>query len=145
MTDNYDLLINKLDEFIRKYYKNMLVRGGLYFLAIFIAFFVFLNILEFFAYFGTIVRTILFYLFLVVNAFIFVNYILIPLFKIYRLGKIISYEKAAEIIGHHFSEIHDSLLNTLQLKAMSGQNHERAALIEAGINQKIKNSHEKIL
>ena len=93
MTDNYDLLINKLDEFIRKYYKNMLVRGGLYFLAIFIAFFVFLNILEFFAYFGTIVRTILFYLFLVVNAFIFVNYILIPLFKIYRLGKIISYEK----------------------------------------------------
>lgn len=138
MTDNYDLLINKLDEFIRKYYKNMLVRGGLYFLAIFIAFFVFLNILEFFAYFGTIVRTILFYLFLVVNAFIFVNYILIPLFKIYRLGKIISYEKAAEIIGHHFSEIHDSLLNTLQLKAMSGQNHERAALIEAGINQKIK-------
>lgn len=138
MTDNYNILIKKLDEFIRKYYRNMLIKGGLYFIAIALVFFISLNFLEYFAYFGILIRTVLFYLFLIVNSIIFINYIILPLFKIYRLGKIISYEKAAEIIGRHFYEIQDSLLNTLQLKTLAGENIEKSILIEAGINQKIK-------
>jgi hypothetical protein len=138
MTDNYNILIRKLDEFIRKYYKNMLIRGGIYFVTILFAFFICLNFIEYFAYFGTIVRTIMFYLYLVVNIVIFIKFVSFPLFKIYKLGKIISYETAAEIIGKHFSEIEDSLLNTLQLKALAGQNPDNNGLLEASINQKIK-------
>lgn len=138
MTDNYNILIKKLDEFIRKYYKNMLIRGAIYFIAISFAFFIFLNFIEYFAYFGILVRTLLFYLYISVNIAVIINYIAFPLFKIYKLGKIISYEKAAEIIGKHFSEVEDSLLNTLQLKSLADLNQQKSILLEASIDQKIK-------
>ena len=45
-----------------------------------------------------------------------------------------SMEKAAKIIGTHFSQVDDKLLNILQLNEMSEKDN---ALIRASINQKI--------
>ena len=42
--------------------------------------------------------------------------VLSPLLKLLQLGKIISHKEASEIIGVHFPEIQDKLLNTLQLQ-----------------------------
>ena len=42
--------------------------------------------------------------------------LLSPLLKLLRLGAIISHEGASKIIGEHFPEIKDKLLNTLQLQ-----------------------------
>ena len=42
--------------------------------------------------------------------------LLSPLLKLLRLGAIISHEEASKIIGEHFPEIKDKLLNTLQLQ-----------------------------
>jgi hypothetical protein len=61
-------------------------------------------------------------------------WVLKPLVQYFRLGKIISHEKAAQIIGAHFSNVKDKLLNVLQLKSMSEQ--ENSALLVAAINQK---------
>ena len=47
MTDNYQILINKLDEFIRKYYRNQLLKGFLLFIAIFVVLFLLVNGLEY--------------------------------------------------------------------------------------------------
>lgn len=140
--DNYKILIDKLDSFIRKYYKNQLIKGGIYSFSIVLLFGIIIAVLEYIGHFETTFRTVLFYSFIILNLFILTKLIAIPLFKLYKLGKVISYEQAAGIIGTHFQNIRDKLLNTLQLHSSllndtrdnSTQNIE---LIEAGINQKI--------
>ncbi|MBK9798970.1 MAG: hypothetical protein IPP56_04310 [Bacteroidetes bacterium] len=133
-------MIDKLDEFIRKYYKNKLIKGSIYFTGLFLLFYLLVAVFEYYGNFGTAVRTALFY-FLVLSAFgILLRWILIPLFKLYKLGNTITHEQASEIIGKHFSGVKDKLLNTLQLQALQ-QNQETGislSLLEAGINQKIQ-------
>ena len=137
MADNYNILIAKLDEFIRKYYKNQLIRGGIYTLALVSAFFILVNLLEYYAHFGIAARTVLFYSFLLINLAVIVKFVAIPLSKLYKIGKLISHTQAAEIIGKHFPEVNDKLLNILQLKELSGNNPQNTLLIQASINQKI--------
>jgi len=138
MTESYSQLIAKLDLFIRKYYKNQLLKGLILCLTFLIAFFLVLSILEYFAYFNSNVRTVLFYAFLSINAIVLIKLIIIPLFGLYRIGKIISYEQAAGIIGKHFKEVDDKLLNTLQLKQADSYQASSMELINASIDQKIK-------
>ncbi len=137
MISQYEVLIQKLDEFIRKYYKNQLLRGLIYSFASLLAFYLIVTTLEYFGHFNTVARTILFYLFLLTNLFIIGRLIIIPLLKLNKLGKIISHQQAAEIIGRHFTNVSDKLLNTLQLKDLSQSGNSNPELIEASINQKI--------
>ena len=138
MEDNYSLLIRKIDEFIRKYYKNRLIKGGLYSLALLGGFYILVILLEYFSWYNTVTRSIFFYLFVGVSLFILARYVLIPLAKLRRIGKIITHEQAAAIIGTHFPDVKDRLLNTLQLKHLELSNGTSRDLIEASINQKIK-------
>ena len=80
-SNNYQLLIDKLEEFIRKYYKNQLIRGLIYSVGLLLLFYISLAVLEFYAHFNIITRTILFYSFLIANLYIFCQLIFIPLFK----------------------------------------------------------------
>ncbi|PKO99915.1 MAG: DUF4175 domain-containing protein, partial [Bacteroidetes bacterium HGW-Bacteroidetes-9] len=136
MNDNYNILIEKLDAFIRKYYTNQLIRGGLYSIALLAGFFLAFTLLESVAWFSVSIRTALFYIYLLGATVILVRFVAIPLLKLYKAGKRISHEMAADIIGKHFSEVRDSLLNTLQLKALTNDNPTERELILAGINQK---------
>ncbi len=138
MTGNYTILINKLDEFIRKYYKNQLIRGGIYvFTALLLAWLAFTS-LEYFGHFSTAIRTVLFWTFIVAASISTWRLIIIPLSSLYKLGKVISHEQAASIIGIHFSTVQDKLLNTLQLKAEADKANGPNELLLAGINQKIE-------
>lgn len=136
MTDNYQILIHKLDSFIRKYYKNQIIKGLIYSVAALLIFFLTVTLVEYFAWLNTTGRTIIFYMYLVVSAIIVFKLIFIPLFKLFRIGRIISHEQAAKIIGKHFSDVEDKLLNTLQLKSLSESMHD-SALINASIDQRI--------
>ena len=51
-----------------------------------------------------------------------------------RMGKVISYEEAAVIIGNHFPEIKDKLLNLLQLQQL--QQTVDDSLLVSAIEQK---------
>ena len=136
MSDNYNILIRKLDKFIRKYYSNLLIKGVLYFISVSFLFFILVNVFEYFAHMGIIARTILFYSFLTINSIVLIKLIIIPLFNLYKIGKIISHEKAAKIIGDHYTDIQDKLLNTLQLHENLDKNLNNDLLL-AGIDQKI--------
>ncbi len=139
MNNNYQLLIEKLDGFIRKYYKNQLVRGAIYTFTLSLAFYLLVTSLEYFGHFNTGLRTALFYVFIFGNLFVIGNFIVVPLIHLYRIGKIISHEEAAKIIGDHFSEVKDKLLNVLQLQdqlTVSELRTQNSKLIEASINQK---------
>ncbi|MES2132202.1 MAG: DUF4175 family protein [Bacteroidota bacterium] len=137
MAPQQNILILKLDEFIRKYYKNQLLRGFLYTTGLLVAAFLFLVVAEYFAEFGTTTRTVLFYLFLLASGFVLTRYILIPVLKLNKLGAIISYDEAANIVGTHFHSINDKLLNTLQLQRNSGSILS-SDLLTASINQKME-------
>lgn len=131
---NQDTLIQKLDSFIRKYYKNQLIKGAIYFTGLFLLFFLSISILEYIGNFNTLIRTVLFYSFIIGTVFILTYYVLIPLFKLFKIGKLISYNQAAEIIGNHFSNVKDKLLNALQLRELA--NSSQNELILASIQQK---------
>jgi hypothetical protein len=131
-----NILIQKLDEFIRRYYKNRLIKGILYSSGILLSAFLSVVFLEYFGEFNTAVRAILFFSFLTASVIIITKYIVIPILKLNKIGKIISYDQAAAIIGNHFSNVQDKLLNVLQLqnsRILSGSDE----LLLAGINQKI--------
>ena len=129
------VLIEKLEEFISKYYKNLLLKGGIYFISVFLLFFILFSTIEYFGEFNTTIRSLLFWGFSLFNAIIFWKWIATPLKGIYRLGKSLSHQEAAKIIGKHFSSVEDRLINLLQLQELSSNDN---ALIEASIEQKIK-------
>lgn len=135
-SSNYQFLLAKLDGFIRKYYKNQAIRGAFYFSTGLLATYILFTLLEYNFYFSTSLRAVLFYSFIITNAFVFCLLVLKPLLAYYSLGQIISHQKAAEIVGNHFSEIKDKLLNTLQLHQLSDNTFDGKELIEASINQK---------
>jgi hypothetical protein len=137
LASEQNILILKLDEFIRKFYKNQLIKGLLYSLGLLVAAFLFLVIAEYFGEFGTTTRTILFYAFVAVSSFVLGKYIIVPILKLNKLGAVISYDDAAKIVGTHFSTISDKLLNTLQLQRNSGSILS-SELLTASINQKMQ-------
>lgn len=113
---NESPVIEKIDRFIRKYYKNRLVRGLIYTAAVLLSLFIIVVVLEHFGYFSMGVRTFLFWSYIVVLIALVSVYIVNPLLKMRGLGKRISNEEAARIIGRHFPEVKDKLLNLLELQ-----------------------------
>ena len=134
--NNYHILIQKLDAFIRKYYKNRLIKGGIYAFGLLMAAFLFITIVEYFIQFNTLGRTILFYTFVLSAAYVLVYFIVIPLLKLYQFGEIINHKQAATIIGNHFDEVRDKLINVLQLEEQKAINQYNNQLIWASIEQK---------
>ncbi|MCB9245169.1 MAG: DUF4175 domain-containing protein [Flavobacteriales bacterium] len=137
MTDKKEgnnILISKLDGFIRRYYKNLLIRGSIWFVAGAVSIFLISSALEYFGHFGIGTRTVLFYAFLLFSLAVLVRFVVIPLLKLYNLGERIDYKQAARIVGDHFPEISDKLLNTLQLSEAASNSDN--ALLQAAISQK---------
>jgi hypothetical protein len=130
-------LIAKLDEFIRKYYKNRIIRGLLVVLAVVASLFLVSVFLEYLFKFGILLRSVLFFMNISMALFFLVRLVVVPSLQYLRIGKTLSHEQAAEIIGNHFSDIRDKLLNTLQLISLSRQTGENKELLIAGIDQKI--------
>jgi len=132
--DAYTALIQRLDQFIRKYYLNQIIRGTLYTLALVGLAFLAINLLEGNFYFDRGGRKALFYGFVGVSALAAGFWILLPASRYFHLGSVISHEKAASIIGDHFGNVQDKLLNLLQLGERAQT--EESDLLLAGIEQK---------
>ncbi|MCB0736903.1 MAG: DUF4175 family protein [Bacteroidetes bacterium] len=132
---DYNLLIQKLDAFIRKYYWNRILKGSIQFVALLVASFLLVNSIEYFAQSSTTARTIMFFAYLILVLSALASWIIIPALKLAKIGSVISHQQAATIIGNHFGNVADKLLNTLQLQ--NNQTGGSSTLIEASINQKI--------
>jgi hypothetical protein len=137
-TDNYALLIDKINIFIRKYYFNNFLRGLIFLGAGLFTAYVVITLSEYFGNFDSLFRTLLFYLFIFINAGLIGWLIVPPLLAWLKLGKSLTHDQAAEIIGKHFTDVSDKLLNTLQLKKLADEDPQHRALIEASISQKIE-------
>lgn len=133
---HYDIIIQKLDAFIRKYYLNQLIRGSLIFLAAILLYVLLVTVGEYFFYFSIRVKWTLLAFLLGLGLLALVIWVIIPLLKIRKLGKVISHEQAAKIVGDFFPEVEDKLLNVLQLKKQPSSAFESRELIEASIDQR---------
>ncbi len=134
MESSYQILIKKLNNFRRKYYTNLIIRGLLIMLGTIAGLILVISAYEYYSWSGTIIRSILFYITIIITTVTFVFLVIIPALKILKLGKTLSDKEAAVIIGNYFPEIDDKLINTLQLKENSTE--ENIELILAGIEQK---------
>ena len=138
MESQYKRLINNIESFVRKYYVNLLIRGALYTTAITLGVFLVIDLLEYFLYLPGRVKLVIVLLYLLVSAFTIVYFILIPLLRLFGVIPKISHEKAALIIGMHFPEIQDKLLNTIQLfeQKKAGTDKVSLKLLNASIEQR---------
>jgi len=82
-------------------------------------------------------RKIMFFSFIGISLAAIASWIVLPLMNYFQLGKVISHEQAASIVGNHFTNVKDKLLNVLQLKEQSA-NSQYTSLINASINQKVE-------
>lgn len=115
-----------------------MLRGAIYSVSLILVFFLTVALLEYFGNFNTKIRTFLFWFFIISSSAVCIRFFFIPLFKLFHFGKTLSHEQASVIIGKHFHDVKDKLLNTLQLYEQNQiKSNVDRSLIEASINQKI--------
>jgi uncharacterized coiled-coil DUF342 family protein len=139
MKEPYNILLDKLDAFIKKYYINKILRGIILSISIYIAWYLIIVLAEYWGRFSSPFRTILFFITAICFVSVFVSMILIPVLNLFKIGRIINYKQASQIIGNHFPEIADKLQNTLELKDLALQNNEVNDIVIASINQRTQN------
>ncbi len=130
--EGYKNIEDKLHQFANKYYTNELIKGSILFLSLGCLYLFFTLFLEYFFWLKPTARTFLFWLFIVVELFLLIKFIMIPISKLIGFRKGISLQQSSKIIGSHFPEVQDKLLNVLQLK----ENVNNSDLILASIIQK---------
>ena len=137
MGNNYNLLLLKINEFTRKFYLNKLLRGSIYAAALILTLYLFLFVWIFYSYPSISTKTLLFYSYVAISLIAVLFWIVKPALSYFKLSKTLSLEEAANLIGNHFFNVKDRLLNTLQLKELADHSPQNSALILAGIDQKI--------
>jgi hypothetical protein len=128
----YEQIQQKLSQFVTKYYTNELIKGAILFFSIGLLYFLITLLVEHFLWLPTGARTALFWIFILVEVSLFAKFIVFPLTKLFKLQQGISFKDASRIIGNHFPEVNDKLLNVLQLSETS----QESELLLASIEQK---------
>ncbi|PST85067.1 hypothetical protein C7T94_02840 [Pedobacter yulinensis] len=135
--DQYRALLDKIDGFIRRFYLSKVVRGSIYAGACILAMYLLIFSWIYFAHPGAGVKTAVFFFFLSASAVVIGYWMLRPFLSLLRIGRHLSTEEAATLIGRHFTGVRDKLLNTLQLKQLSELDPQNSRLIAAGIEQRL--------
>lgn len=133
MSSSVKALFEKIDEYKRQYYKNLLIKGSLFTLAILLSSFLLLNTIEYFGRFSSVIRGALLFAFIGVALYSLIFWVIKPVLYLLHFNEPLTYEKAAKEIGKFFPEVGDRLLNTLQLAQFSEKEN---ALLQASIDQK---------
>jgi len=131
--NGFELIVNKLKQFKKKYYLNTLIKGIILSISILISVFLIFNILEFTLRYNSIIRGLFFFSFVVAFVLVIYFWVIIPIDKLFRNSRQISDEEAAKQIGSYFPNISDKLLNTIQLHNITGIDN---SLILASIKQR---------
>ncbi len=132
-TTAYNTLLQRIDEFKKRYFLNQLVKGSLFFVAIAGGLFLLANTVEFVGHLNSAGRGVLLFGSLAVAVVSLAVFVVRPLLGLYGLNRPLSDTEAARQIGSFFPEIGDKLLNTLQLQAISSQQSD---LLQASLQQR---------
>lgn len=131
---DYQHILDRLNQFIQKHYSQVLLKGILLFFAFGLLFFLLILGVEYFLWMNTTGRMILFGIFIAVELILLFKYILTPIFYLFKLKQGIGPKDAASMIGKHFPEVGDKLTNLLDL----ANDPQQSELLLASINQRSK-------
>lgn len=129
----YTTLLQRIDEYKKRYFLNQLIKGSLFFVALLSAAYLFINTAEFVGRFDSTVRAALFFGFLLTSLLGLYKFIVRPLMGLYGLDRPLTNDEAARQIGIYFPDVGDKLLNTLQLQRISS---DQSDLLQASLNQR---------
>lgn len=129
---NYEILQDKLNQFVRKYFLNELIRGVILFVVFFILYVFITVLIEYFLWLPPHTRQYLYYGILAAFVLFLFLFIYKPLLNLLGFKKSLTNEQSAKIIGNYFPEVDDKLLNTLQLH----EQNKYSDLLLASIDQK---------
>lgn len=132
----FEQLLTQIDAFIRKFYKNQMLKGALFVLLTFFVSWLIVGGLEYIGRFNSAVRLFLLIVFCLTNLFILTKFLIIPALRLVAIGKRINRFQAAEIIGRFFPSVSDRLLNTLQLNEAINENDRSFELLRASVVQR---------
>lgn len=132
MNEKFELFLSRLDKFIDKHYKVLSIKGIFTFLQFFFISFLLISIIGSVFSLSSKVRFFILLLFLFSNSFVFVNFIVWPILKMFNIFSRISYETASRIIQENNEQLKDNLINILQLSKLDSTD-----LVCASIEQKI--------
>ncbi|MDX5585014.1 MAG: hypothetical protein QNK20_08775 [Aureibaculum sp.] len=129
---NFTGIQQKLKEFIIRFYSNELIKGLILFSAFGFLYFIITLFIEYFLWLPPKARSVLFFVFILVELGLLIKFIAIPISNLLGFQKGISFTESSKIIGNHFPEVDDKLLNILQLN----ENTKQSELLIASIEQK---------
>ena len=130
---SYEILLQRIEEYKKRYFLNQFVKGSLFFFAILGTMYLLVNTAEFIGRFSSTGRTILVFSFILTTLASLFFFVVRPLLSLYGLRKSLTDDEAAQQIGQFFPEVGDKLLNTLQLRRISI--HE-SDLLQASLQQR---------
>lgn len=131
MPGSHHILINHIEAFIRKYFKNRLYKGLLFFTLLITSVFLIFVFIEYLSYLSPLLRAILFYTYLILFGIVLFGWVAYPLLQLIRYRKSMTLKQASDLIGKHFPEVSDKLLNTLQLQEIVGKTKDEELLLAA--------------
>lgn len=112
----YVLFIEKLNDFISKYYRNILFKGILLSLSLLLISFLLFNFIEYFAFLPSCLRFILLLIFILLFLFCLVQAVIIPFLRMKGWIKRMDYMQAAHYLALRYPELDDRLYNVLELQ-----------------------------
>jgi hypothetical protein len=136
MTENFNILVHKLNTFRFKYYSFKLIKGIILTFFILLALFTVFSLTEYFVYLSSEIRKVLFFGFLLFGGLLTVQFIALPLLKLLHIIKPIDIKTSSQIIQKHFKDIKDKLLNIIELSEINDSVYSNEIIL-ASIDQKI--------
>ncbi|OIQ37670.1 MAG: hypothetical protein BM555_00315 [Crocinitomix sp. MedPE-SWsnd] len=132
----FSQLISQIEGFIKKYYKNEMVKGVILFASVFLLSYGVVTGLEYMGRFGGGVRLTLLLSFIGINLFLLAKFILIPILKLNKVGRRLTLKEASVMLGSIFPEVGDKLSNTLQFNDEKANTNLNLELVNASIEQR---------
>ncbi len=136
MTENFNILVHKLNAFRIKYYSFKLLKGIILTFFFLLALFTAFSVIEYFVYLSSEIRKILFFGFVVFGGLLTLQFIAVPLLKLLHILKPIDIKTSSVIIQKHFKDIKDKLLNIIELAEINEPSYS-SEIVLASIDQKI--------
>ncbi len=135
---SYSRILDKLHHFVRRYYQAVIIRGLVISGIGTVTLWFFLFLLEYFLFLPGIFRFYFLILGCLLPVLCIAGFVIPALFALFNLRQGLSRNQAAELITSHFTEIHDRLVNILQLGQKNIETNDDLSLIFAAIDQKAK-------
>jgi len=133
-TPSTHIIQQKLHQFLRKYFLIELYKGLALFIFFSLIYLFIAGTIEYFFWLPPNIKKALIFTSILVILVFFIAFLYNPLANLTGLKQSLKSEKAAGLIGKHFPEIQDKLLNLLQLQ----KNNQDSELLQASIDQKAR-------